>query len=180
MYAFLLGGCGDDEDAALLAKSIKGLTEQTVGAADGFLTGYIQLRPREGWQAAQGLLRDPRKPFTVRYAALRALSFYQGWRPQESRANILAGIELSLPQGDIADIAVEDLTRWQMWELTPQVLALYGKKSHAAPIVRRAILRYAVSCPRQEAKTFVSERRRVEPDVIKDIEESLREWRGAP
>jgi hypothetical protein len=68
---------------------------------------------------------------------------------------------------------VENLRRWQMWELTPQVLDLYGKKGHDAPLMRRAILRYALSCPRPEASTFVSQRRRVEPDLVKDVEETL-------
>jgi hypothetical protein len=174
MYSFLLGGCGTDQDAALLGKLLRELTDQNANVADGFLTGYIQLRPKEGWEAARALLRDPRKPFTVRYAALRALNFYQGWRPKESRAEVLAGVALLLPQPDMADIAVEDLRRWQMWDLTPQVLALYGKKGHDAPIVRRAILRYALSCPRPEASTFVNERRRLEPDLIQDVEGTLR------
>jgi hypothetical protein len=173
MYSFLLGGCGNDKDAALLGELLKNLTDQNANVADGFLTGYIQLRPKEGWEAARALLRDQRKPFTVRYAALRALGFYQGWRPQESRAEVLAGVALVLPQADMADIAVENLRRWQMWDLTPQVLALYGKKGHDAPIVRRAILRYALACPRPEASTFVDQRRRAEPDLIKDVEESM-------
>jgi hypothetical protein len=173
MYSFLLGGCGTDQDAALLGKLLRELTDQNANVADGFLTGYIELRPKEGWEAARALLRDPRKPFTVRYAALRALAFYQGWRPKESRADVLAGVELLLPQADIADIAVEDLRRWQMWDLTPQVLALYGKKGHDAPITRRAILRYALCCPRPEASAFVSQRRRAEPELIKDVEETI-------
>jgi hypothetical protein len=173
MYSFLLGGCGTDQDAALLGRLLRDLTDQNANVADGFLTGYIQLRPKEGWEAARALLRDPRKPFMVRYSALRALGFYQGWRPKESRAEVLAGVALLLPQTDIADIAVEDLRRWQMWDLTPQVLGLYGKKGHDAPIVRRAILRYALCCPRPEASNFVNERRRVEPDLIKDVEETI-------
>ena len=40
-----------------------------------------------------------------------------------------------LPQEDIADLAVGDLRHWKIWDLTTQVVALYGQKSHDAPLM---------------------------------------------
>src|SRR5262249_44637158 len=49
----------------------------------------------------------------------------------------------------------------------------YDKKSHSAPLVRRAILRYALTCPAKPAAEFVAGRRKAEPEVVKEGEEGL-------
>jgi hypothetical protein len=73
-------------------------------------------------------------------------------------------------------MAVEDLRRWQVWDLTSDVLTLYGKKGFDAPIVRQAILRYALSCPSTDtaASAFVAERRKEDPNLVKDAEDALK------
>jgi hypothetical protein len=85
----------------------------------------------------------------------------------------LKGVATVLPQGDIADIAVEDLRRWKLWDLTDDVLALYGRKSHDAPLMRRAIIRYAICCPNARAAEFITQRRRDDAEAVKDVEESV-------
>ena len=119
------------------------------------------------------MLRDPRRPFTDRLAVLGMLRFYHGWKPEETQREVLRGLESLLGQSDLADLAVEDLRRWQLWALTGEVLALYGKKEFDAPIQRRALVRYALSCPRAEASRFVAQLRKQDPDLVKDVEESL-------
>lgn len=173
LVAFLLGACGGEQDAALLESLIRQLPGKTRLALGGLLGGYIQLRPRAGWELAWGVLGDAGRPFPDRYAVLGMLRFLHNWKPDASRQDVLRGLELMLPQGDVADLAVEDLRRWQIWDLTAQVLAQYGKKSHDAPIVRRAILRYALACPRPEAAGFVAGVRRSEPELVQEVEESL-------
>ena len=46
-----------------------------------------------------------------------------------------------LDQGDIADLAIEDLRKWKAVEALDQVLALNGRPSHNIPIVHRAFFR---------------------------------------
>jgi hypothetical protein len=77
-------------------------------------------------------------------------------------------------QGELADLAVEDLRQWKLWDLTREVLGLYGKKGYDSPITQRAIVRYALSCPSDHAaRSFLAGRRRQEPDLVKEVEESL-------
>jgi hypothetical protein len=176
LYAFLLGACGGPRDADLLRSLLDRPTERTGKALDGILGGYIQLRPREGWDLAVAILGDARRPFPDRFAALKTLRFYHAWKPGETRAQVIRGLAVMLDQGDIADMAVEDLRRWQMWDLTPAVLAQYGKKSHAAPIVLRAIVRYALSCTRPEAAQFVAWLRKQsakDAEMVAEVQESL-------
>jgi hypothetical protein len=174
VYAQLLGACGGAEDAAFLRSLLNEAGERVTNAYDGILGGYIHLRPREGWDLALASLRDGRKPLPVRLAVVRTLQFYHGWQPKESRAHVLKGLEAMIVQGELADIAVEDLRQWKMWDLTREVLALYGKKGYDSPIVQRAIVRYALSCKGDNAAaSFLADRRRQEPDLVKEVEESL-------
>jgi hypothetical protein len=173
LYAFLLGGCGSDADAAFLTTQLKDDGERTVNAYDGYLGGYIHLRPREGWEKVVSVLRDGRRALPVRLAVVRTVRMYHGWKPKESRDDVLKSLAAMIGQGELADIAIEDLRRWQMWDLTPDVLALYGKKGFDAPIMQRAIVRYGLSCKDETAAKFIAERRRSEPELVKEVEESL-------
>ncbi len=173
LYAFLLGGCGGDTDADFLAAQLDGDGERTANCFDGFLGGYIHLRPHDGWEKALAVLRDGRKPLPVRLAVVRTVRMYHGWRPMENHDPVQKCLEAMIAQGELADIAIEDMRRWKMWDRTPDILTLYGKKGFDAPIMERAIVRYALSCGDEASKKFVAARRQVEPDLVRDVEESL-------
>jgi hypothetical protein len=175
LYAFLLGGCGGEADASFLRSMLNDDGERVVNAYDGFLGGYVQLRPKEGWELAETTLRDGRRPLPVRLAAVRTVRLYHNWKPKETREPVLRCLRGMLAQGELADVAVEDLRRWGVNDLTSDVLALYGKKGYDAPIMQRAIMRYAASREKDDeaARRFMAERRRAEPDLVKEVEESL-------
>lgn len=173
IYAFLLGACGGAADAELFRTLLRDPQERSASSLDGILGGLIHLSPKEGWATLEAMVGDSRKPFTVRYAALRTLRFYHGWKPVECRDKVLGGMGLLLTQGEMADLAIEDLRRWKVWDLTATVLAQYAKPTHAAPIMKRAIVRYALCCPKPEAVAFVAERRKDSAEVVRDVEETL-------
>jgi len=173
LYAFLLGACGSDKDAELLRSLLRDPNERMAGAIDGLLSGYIKLRPREGWDLVVAMLRDEKKPFPERFNVLRTVRFYHGWKPEDTRREVLQAVAGTLGQGDFADMTIDDLRRWELWDLTGDVLAQFDKKSHAAPIMRRTIVRYALCCPKPEASRFVAGVRRREPELVKDVEEEL-------
>jgi hypothetical protein len=173
MYAFLLGSCGGDADARLLRAMIDKPTERTAPAFDGLLGGYIQQRPKEGWDLALSILKDDKQSFAVRFAVIRTLRFYHAWKPKDAHERVMQGMATVLRQSDIADIAVEDLRKWEAWDLTDDVLALYGKKDYSAPLMQRALVRYALTCTRPEAKKFAEDLRRKDPELYRDIAEAL-------
>lgn len=173
IFAFLLGACGMKEDADYLASLIRKKEERGNGALSGLLSGLIELRPKDGWAITEEILRDGKRPYSDRLAALGTLRFFHGSKPKECRTEIVKGLAAVVEDGDMADMGLEDLRRWQWWELTPLVLKQYGKPTHSAPLVKRAIVRYALCCPNPEAAAFVKERRRTEADLVKQVEESL-------
>lgn len=196
LYASMLGQTGQVKYADTLRNLLTGERKVSTGV-DGILAGYIMLKPKEGWQllkeyitdsagayvrsragAAAGNLAVPglSREFLYRYAALRTIRFF--W---ESHPGVIGKPELSqamatlLTQADVADLAIEDLRKWGCWDMSKQVIALYGQPSHDAPFIRRAILRYALSCPNQpEVKQFVDRMRKQDGEMVKDIEELLK------
>jgi hypothetical protein len=143
---------------------------------DGILAGYALLAPKDGWDYIKGILGDPKKEFMLRYAGLRSVRFFWESRPDVYEKKVLRdGILQLLDQSDIADLAIEDLRKWKQTDLVEQVLALNDKSSHNIPIVRRSILRFALSCPKDaKAAAFVQTLRKKDPEYVKDVEELLK------
>ena len=175
LYASMLGHCGTAKHAELLRKLLDDAQKQASTGVDGMLAGYVMLQPKEGWAYIQAILKDPKKEFMVRYAALRAVRFLWNSRPDlVLEKELEKGVSALLDQSDIADLAIEDLRLHKCWDEADHVFGLYSKKSHDIPIVHRYIVRYALSCPEPEAAKFVDGVRKKEPDLVKDIEEFLK------
>lgn len=175
VFAFLLGVSGKETDAAFLAAMLKAqpLSDRASAAFGGLLAGYILLAPKDGWAFTTTVLADGKRGYAERLSAVATVRFFQATRPTDCKPQVVACCAALLPHGDLADQAIEDLRRWGYWELTADVLSQYAKPTHAAPIVRRAIVRYALTCPRDEAKKFVSALRQTDPKLVNDVEEML-------
>jgi hypothetical protein len=182
VFAFLLGLCGGPADAAVLLAQLKEspLTERTSGAYGGLLAGYVLLAPKEGWAFTAGVIGDERQSYSVRLSAIGTVRFFQASRGNECKADVLKCCASLLPHGDLADQAIEDLRRWGYWDLTAEVLAQFGKPTHSAPIVRRAIVRYALCCPDDAAKKFVAAVKQTDPKLVRSVEEMLELYAPVP
>ena len=180
VLAFLLGACGNNSDAATLATIIEKPDERTAPALGGLLGGLIEMRPDDGWKRAVAILGDPKRPYQDKLAVLGTVRFFHAYRPADNRKAILTAMAAVVARGDMADMAVEDLRRWKWWDLTKDVLAQYGKPTHAAPLVKNAILRYALTCPDADAAAFAKAVEATDPAVIREVRESLEFERPMP
>src|SRR5438132_13607095 len=181
LYTSMLAHCGTAKHGELLRKMLEDPQKRVSTGVDGVLAGYTMLQTKEGWEYTRSILKDPAKEFMLRYAALRAARFFWDSRPDIiPQKELVAGVQLLLDQSDIADLAIEDLRKWNRWEMCDKVLELQDKKSHDVPIIRRAILRYALSCPKQEAAAYVNQCRKRDPEMVKDTEELLKLEAPAP
>jgi hypothetical protein len=176
LYGFLLGSCGGEQDAALLRRLLEKLTRQEQPPqVDAILTGYTLLKPREGWDYVLSLVKDPSTPFMRRYSGFRAIRFFSRVRPNVvGKKDRLQALSILIGQGDMADLPIDDLRRQRCWDLTDQILALHGKRSHETPFIQRTILRYALQCPDDRARRLVADVRRQDPGLISDVEEALK------
>lgn len=180
VFAFLLGACGTKADADTLAALLSKNDERTSAALSGILGGYIEMRPDDGFKRAVALVTDDKRPYQDKLAALGTLRFFQAYKPAELRKPVLAGMAAVVSRGDMADMAIEDLRRWKWWDLTGHILAQYGKPTHSAPLVKNAILRYALTCPDADAAAFVKAERARDPALVREVEESLEFERPTP
>src|SRR5262249_32885098 len=172
-FAMLLGACGGAKDAETLRTLIARGDERSIDALDGLLGGYILLQPQQGWRIAAGVLADDKRTFPEQHAILRMVKFFQTWPPRDMQTENMKLLALGVQQGNVADLAIEDLRRWKIWDLTGSVLAQYGKPTHSAPVIERTIIRYALSCPRPEAAAFVARLSKTHPETVKELEEAL-------
>ncbi len=176
LYGYMLGKCGNaKEHAPLLREMLDDPKRKYSSGLDGMLYGYLLLDPKAGWKYLMGLISDTNSEFLTRYAVLRTLRVLWDNRSEAILPEaIMEAMNLLLAQGDIADLPIEDLRRWQQWEMTDKVLALYGQKSHNIPIVKRAVIRFALCAPNNsKAAEFIKQRRAEDPEKVKDIENLL-------
>lgn len=175
VFALMLGLCGGEAHDGTFAKLLtQPLSEAVAGNLGGVLAGYAVCSPKAGWTTIRTTLTDAKQPFAQRLSALQAVQFFQATRPKDARAIVLDTYKLILPDADLADIAIDDLRRWGWWDLSADVLAQYGKPTHAAPVFKKGIVRYALSCPDPIAKRFVEAVRKTEPKLVADVEEGLK------
>ncbi len=176
LYASMLGHCGTEKHAAVLRKMLDDPSKRLGSGVDGMLAGYVMLKPKEGWQYTRDILKDEKKEFMVRYAALRTVRFLWDSRPDlVNKKERTAGMAVLLDQSDIADLAVDDLRKRECWDMTDRVLGLRRTKAYEIPIVRRAVLRFALSCKNNEAAAaYVREQRKKDAQMVADAEELLK------
>jgi hypothetical protein len=174
-YAVLLGHIGVESDAMILRRLIDDANRSHPSMQVALLIGYTLLRPQEGWAYTVSIVINPCNDFTARYSALRAARFFREVRPSlVDQKELLEAVGLLLSQSDIADLAIEDLSRWRYWNVADRVLALWNPETCANPCADRSILRYALSCPKAEALQFVKSVRQTNPELVQTTEEVLK------
>jgi len=171
VYALLLGLCGDKADASVLAGMLIGKQDSSLG---GILTGMAMLDSGAGWPAINAILCDGKRDFGERLSARSAVHYFHATRPAESQTPILALYKALLRDADMADLAIEDLRRWKLWEATSEVLAVYDQPKFAAKVMRNAVLRYALDCPDASAKAFIAKVREKDAALVSTIEERMK------
>jgi hypothetical protein len=176
LYALMLGHCGTEKHATLLRSLLEKMDPGDELGVDRILAAYVMLKPREGWAFVNEILKDGKKDFMQRYAALRAVRFFHDSRPDlVPRKDLLKAMARLLEQGDIADLAIEDMRRWACWDMAGRVLALKDKPVYKVLLVRRAVLWFAVSCKgNTAADRFITEQACLDPQLINDIKDLLK------
>ncbi len=181
LYGSLLGHCGKEKEARLLRSLVDNPERKLSSGVDGVLAGYMMINPKEGWEYTKSIMKDSKEEFLMRYAALRATRFLHDFRPDlVDKKELAEGVTLLLDQKDIADLAVEDLRKWGCSDMTDRILALRTTEAYTkVPIVRRSVLRFALSFPDVAADSaFVAEQRKADPQAVSEAEEILKLEQG--
>jgi hypothetical protein len=177
LYASMLGHCGKPEHAAIIKEVLADPDRRSGSGVDGLLAAHVMLDKTEGWKALIAALKDTKEDFNYRYAALRAVRFLHEFRPEliplKDRVDAVC---ILLDQDDISDMAIEDLRKWQQWEVADRVLAVAKTPAYKeVNVIRRSILRYCLQCQGHKgAADYVAARRKEDPEAVTDAEELLK------
>lgn len=175
LYASMLGHCGKKEQAKILEDLLDDKEKRLSSSIDGVLASLVLLDKEKGWKRITTILSNPKEEFMLRFAALKAARFFHDYRPDVIPVSqAVEAYRPLLDQGDIADLAIEDLRKWKVWAMADQVLGIRSKEAGKVAIVRRAILRFALRCPGDAAKTFVESARSEDKRAVEDAEELLK------
>jgi hypothetical protein len=176
LYASMLGHAGTAKDAAVLKTLLDDPERREGSGVDGLLAAYAMLNPKEGWNYLLAALKNTKEDFMFRYAALRAVRFLHDYRTDViAKKDLMAGLCILLKQDDIADLAIEDLRKWQKWDYADQVLAVAKTPAGKLAIVKRAILRYCLQCKGVAAATdYAKERRKEDAEGVAEAAELLK------
>lgn len=175
LYASMLGHCGTKEHAKILADLLDDKEKRLSSSIDGVLASLVMLDKEAGWTRIETLLKNPKEEFMMRFAALKAARFFHDYRPDLiPPAKVLDAYKPLLEQGDISDLAIEDLRKWKAWDQAGAIFALKGKEAGKVAIVKRAILRYALRCPGDAAKAYVANAKIEDKRGVEDAEELLK------
>ena len=175
LYGSILGHCGTAQDAELLREMLDDSKRRYSSGMDGLAAGYIMLKPAEGWTYLLGVLKNEKREHLQRYAALRAARFIWEYRPDlVAKETVAGGVMVCLAQRDMADLVIEDFRKWKYWKAADRVVALYGQLTQDDAITRKAIIRFALACPRginKKLDAFLEEMKKKDPDLVREIQE---------
>ncbi|HQR05827.1 MAG TPA: hypothetical protein PLN21_03340 [Gemmatales bacterium] len=177
LFGLMLGLCGKSEDGEVFLSLLNDPDKSLISGIDGILAGYILVDQTNGWKYTKSLIMGNTSDFAKRHAGLRTIRFlwdtHMGHIPPDE---LLGAMEQFISQGDIADMAIDDLRKWKQWKFTDKILEQSKRDTHIGALVQRAVLRYMLSVPHDKypgAKAYVEAVRKVNPDKIKDAQEIL-------
>jgi hypothetical protein len=175
LYGLLLGTCGRPQDAEVLRKIIESPDTRPLTGIDGLMGGYCVLDPKNGPEYVLGVLTDSTNDFNVRYAALRTVRFLLTEMKRQVDSKLVFGrMTKAILIPDISDLIIDEFRKSQQWGPTDLILSHYGKAEFDLQVIRRAIIRFALKCPEEKAKSFIADLKKKDPQLIADVEEILK------
>jgi hypothetical protein len=150
LYGMLIGLCGNESDAKMLAERIAPNSDDFRIGLDGMISGYLLLTGNAGldnideWKFK--IHNGKKTSFSEIYAAMMGLRFmwqYAGGKISNER--LQQSMRLLLDQPELADLVIADLARWKDWSVQERLMSLYGKGDYNIPSVKRPIIRYMLA-----------------------------------
>jgi len=152
LYGLLLGLCGDDEDAKVMAEKIRQDSQDFRLGIDGVISGYLLLTGAKGLDVIdETKLMNKKAPFSETYAAMQALRFMWTYADAKiDKERLRASMRTLLDRPELADLVIADLARWEDWSVQDRLMELYGTDGYDVPSVKTAIVCYMLVSTRQK------------------------------
>jgi hypothetical protein len=67
----------------------------------------------------------------------------------------------------LADLVIPDLARWEDWSQIERLVRLFKEADEESSWVRVPVVNYLLVCPKPEAKQYIKELEKIDPDAVK-------------
>lgn len=168
LYLTMLGVCGQPDDIGVLEEMIKSSDRQVRTALDAMVACYLILKGPAGMPLVEDLfLKNKDAEYTDTYAAIMALRFLGQETTAVPKERLLAGLRAMLDRPQLADLVIPDLARWQDWSAIDKLVALFKSADEESSWVKVPVINYLRACPKPEAKAYLAELAKIDPESVK-------------
>lgn len=174
LFGVLLGISGRPQDATVLRAIVSSPADRPYDGVDGLMAGYCLLDPKNAPDEVFKVLLNPTAGFRLRYAALEAIRFALAEIPSLDKPTLLDRLSEALAMPELADLVIDELRKNEAWSHLDQILELRHTTGFDLPVIQRTIVRFALACPHPKAKAFIEQLRADDPQMVAEVEESLR------
>ncbi len=180
LYGLLLGLCGNEDDAKIMADRITEPSQDYRIGVDGIMAGYVLLKGEDGLKLLEDtkLKAGVKVPFSETYAAMQAIRFSWNYNSNIKKDRLKLAMRLLLDRPALADLVIADLARWKDWDMQEKLMKMYDDEEYDIPSIKRAIARFLLVCSKDKtankhaalARKNLQALRDQDPDTIEKVE----------
>lgn len=168
LYFTMLGVCGTDQDIKMLEGFIKSGDRKKLAGLDALIACYLTLRGEAGVDLVEStFLTDPDVDYVDTLAAVSALRFHGTEVEVVSKERIVKAVRHLLDKPKLADMIIPDLARWEDWTVMERLVEMFKNADDETNWLRVPVITYLRACPKPEAKTYIEELAKIDPDAVR-------------
>lgn len=168
LYFTMLGVCGNKDDLPMLEEKLKAEDRTGKSGLDALIGCYLTLAGPDGLPLIEKqFLGNPEAEYADTYAAIQALRFHGSETDIIPKERLLKSLHLMLDRPPLADLVIADLARWEDWSVIDKLVKLFKEADDETSWVRVPVIRYLMACPKPEAKQYLLELEKIDPDAMK-------------
>ncbi|WP_199590121.1 hypothetical protein [Bremerella cremea] len=168
LYFTMLGVCGSKADLPMLEEMLNSDDSRAKQGLDALIGCYLTLAGAEGLPTIDKLyLANKEAEYADTYAAIMALRFHGTETDVIPKEKLLESLHLMLDRPALADLVIADFARWEDWSVADRLVKLFKEADDETSWVRVPVIRYLMACPKPEAKQYLLELEKIDPDAMK-------------
>lgn len=167
LYLVLLSICGVPEDARMLEQMMRSEDRRARAGLDAMIGCYLMLVGQAGMPLVEELfLKNHQADYADTYSAIMALRFHGTETDVIPRTRIIEALRYMLDRPPLADLVIPDLARWEDWSQIDRLVRLFKEADEESSWVRVPVVNYLLVCPKPEAKQYIEELEKIDPDAV--------------
>ena len=187
LYFTMLGVCGKPADTKLLEELITSGSRKKRAGLDALIACYLTLKGESGVDLIEKtFLADQEVDYVDTLAAVSALRFHGTELDIISKKRIVVAVRHLLDRPKMADMIIPDLARWEDWSVMERLVQMFKDADTDSNWLRVPVITYLRACPKPEAKQYIEELRKIDPESVQradfflGVGDSDDDWDDAP